>query len=140
MANEVGSIFHKEPPRWVQLRAECRVDLKFAALRQVVERDVADFNGLEDGQRGGRRFQFNSNGEGTQPFFTVEEQGGDMRVSFQLKSSSIAVSGGGQAFSVFPKWNAESRTCKLYKRDGEGLFEVWEISQMALDPVFFPEE
>jgi hypothetical protein len=75
MTNEVDSIFHEEPPRWVQGRAECRVDLKFAALRQIVERDVGDFNGLNDGQRGGRRFNFNSNGEGTHPFFTVEEQG-----------------------------------------------------------------
>ena len=66
MTNEVDSIFHEEPPRWVQGRAECRVDLKFAALRQIVERDVGDFNGLNDGQRGGRRFNFNSNGEGTE--------------------------------------------------------------------------
>ena len=139
MANEVDSIFHKEPPRWVQGRAECRVDLKFVALRQIVERDVGDFNGLNDGQRGERRFEFNSNGEGMQPFFTVEEQGGDMCVSFRLTNQSIEVNGGGQAFFASPRWNTAARICKLYKRDGEGPFEVWEISQMALYPILFPE-
>ena len=139
MANEVDGIFHEEPPRWVQGRAECRVDLKFAALRQIVERDVGDFNGLNDGQRGGRRFNFNSNGEGTHPFFTVEEQEGDMRVSFQLTGHSIKVNGGGQFFSLYPLWNAAARTCKLYKRNKERPFEVWEISQMALHPIFFSE-
>ena len=139
MANEVDSIFHNEPPRWVQGRAECRVDFKFEALRQIVERDVADFNGLNDGQRFGRRFNFTSNGEGTHPFFTVEEQAGDMRVSFKLKGQSIRVNGGGQFFSLYPLWNAADRTCKLYKRDNERPFDVWEISQMALHPIFFSE-
>ena len=139
MANEVDSIFHNEPPRWVQGRAECRVDLKFAALRQIVERDVGDFNGLNDGQRVGRRFNFNSNGEGTYPFFTVEEQGGDMRVEFKLTPHSIRVNGGGQVFSLYPLWSAVDRICKLYKRDDERPFDVWEISQMALHPIFFSE-
>ena len=109
MANEVDSILHKEPPRWVQGKAECRVDLKFAALRQIVERDVGDFNGLNDGQRGGRRFNFNSNGEGTYPFFTVEEQGGDMRVEFKLTPHSIRVNGGGDKFSPYIR-NGPRRT------------------------------
>ena len=139
MTNEVDSIFHKEPPRWVQGRAECRVDLKFAALRQIVERDVGDFNGLNDGQRGGCRFNFNSNGEGTHPFFTVEEQGGDMRVSFELTGHSIRVNGGGQVFSLYLLWDAAARTCKLFKRDNKMPFEVWEVSQMALHPIFFSE-
>ena len=139
MANEVDSIIHNEPPRWVQGAAECRVDLKFAALRQIVERDVGDFNGLNDGQSGGRRFTFNSNGEGTYPFFTVEEQGGDMRVEFKLTPHSIRVNGGGQVFSLYPLWAAAARTCKLYKRDNERPFDVWEVSQMALYPIFFSE-
>lgn len=137
MTNEVESIFHKEPPRWVKRRAECRVDLKFAALQQIVERDVADFNGLDDGQRGGRRFNFNISGEGTHPFFTVEEQGRDTRVSFQLTPGSIRVDVDGQVFSLYPLWNAEERTCKLRKRDDTRPLDVWEISQLALHSVFF---
>ena len=139
MTNEATDILHQEPPRWVQRRAECRMDLKFAALRQIVERDVSDFNGLTEEQRGGRRFAFSANGEGTRPFFTVEEQGGDMRVSFQLGHNSIAVSGGGQAFTTSLFWNAAARTCKLQRRDNKEPFDVWEISQMALYPIFFPE-
>ena len=137
MENKVESLFHKEPPRWVQGRAECRVDLKFAALRQVVERDVADFNGLSDGQRGGRKFKFNSNEEGTHPFFTVEEEGGDMSVEFLLTPHSIRVNGGGEIVSFYPRWNIAERTCKLCQRDKDTPLEVWEISQMALSPIFF---
>ena len=139
MDNKVERLSHKEPPRWVRSRAECRVDLKFAALRQVVERDVADFNGLCDGQRGGRKFKFNSNEEGTHPFFTVEEEGGDMSVEFLLTPRSIRVKGGEEIVSFYPRWSNAERACKLFERDKDTPLEVWEISQMALSPIFFSE-
>lgn len=139
MENKVESLTHKGPPRWVRGRVECRVDLKFAALRQVVERDVADFNGLNDGQRAGRKFNFSSNEEGTLPFFTVEEEGGDMSVEFLLTPRSIRVKGGEEIVSFYPGWNIAERTCKLYRRDKDTPFDAWEISQMALSPIFFSE-
>ena len=52
------------PPNWVAERAECKIDLLYDALCQVVERDVAEANKLSPDLRGGFTYSVERNDEG----------------------------------------------------------------------------
>ena len=119
-------------------RSACNIDAKFEALRSVVERDVADMNGLTEEQRRGYSFSAEREDEGRYPSLTVrrtEPTEKDSVVSFMKMRDMIAVGGSGQSFEVVPRWNNETSSCNLYV-DGNRI-EVWEVSQKALEPLFF---
>ena len=39
------------------------------------------------------------------------------------------------SYEVTPKWNEELGSCELFI--GDDTFEVWQVSQKALSPLFF---
>lgn len=124
--------------RWALRRAACNLDAKFEALRSVVERDVGDMNGLTEEQRRGYTFSVEREDEGRYPSLTVRrmESGKEESVvSFMCMKNMIAIGGAGKSFEVVPRWNGETTSCDLYV-DGERR-EVWEVSQKALEPLFF---
>ena len=134
---------HTPPPEWVTGRANCRADLKFEALWQIVERDVAEFNNLPEEKRpDGRLFDFIENGEGVTPVLHVEQRGagnpGSRRsVSFGLTNGSIRIKGVGSDFTVTPKWAARERECRCYIDGKHQPTELWDVSRLALEPLFF---
>ena len=129
---------YQPPPNWVKGRADCRLDLTFEALAQIVERDANVANELPSD----RSFRFETCDEGTQPIIRVEQTSpitGDSRpqVVFEMHNSYIMVNGGGVQFSVRPRWDECAQRCRLFIRDDDRAYGVWEISQRALIKLFF---
>ena len=130
-------IEHKPPPNWVVGRSGCSLDMTFDALHEIVKRDVAAFNGLYERKRRGRIFRVVDNTEGCYPKFKVEQETDVERpphVLFSVENTAIRVNGGGVQFYVRPKWDGER--CRLCRND-DADYEVWQISQAALENLFF---
>ena len=133
---------YSKPPNWVRGRADCRLDMKFQELMQIVERDVGEFNSLPSYQRSNRSFRIASYDEGSYPIVRVEEANFDgsenlPSVSFNLSDAAIRVNGGGVQFYAKPVWNPESSACRLHIDGGDTPYKAWEISQYALSTLFF---
>ena len=133
---------YSKPPNWVRGRADCRLDMKFQALVQIVERDVKEFNSLTSDKRHKRSFLIASNDEGPYPIVRVEEFNfdgpGDLpSVSFTMSDVAIRVNGGGVQFYAKPAWDFKSSECRLHIDGGHIPYEAWEISQQALSNLFF---
>ena len=128
---------HESPPNWVRGRADCNIDMKFEALAQIVERDVTEFNGLYERHRQGRTCQVQASTEGCRPQFRVEldaDVANPPNVLFSLGPTAIRVNGGGVQFYIRPRWDGQR--CRMYLNDKEAI-ELWEISQTALENLFF---
>ena len=130
---------YDHPPNWVRGRADCRLDLIFEALKQIIERDIAEFNKLESRKREGRKFELHVNDEGTMPILRVEQMGDPSGPSLGIEMSTVAIriNGGGLQIFLKPLWSEASSKCQLYINGKEGPYEVWEISQRALSGMFF---
>ena len=131
------------PPSWVAGRADCRLDFKFEALREIVERDVEEFNGLPQEKRGQKVFKFIPGDEGVHPWFIVEGVGAPGKIKFKLFEDFILVTHGfvpheESESRIRPAWNAVKRECRLLADDDKQTYEVWEISQRVLEDLFFP--
>ena len=137
-------MLHREPPNWVKGLADCRIDLKFMELRQIVERDVDEFNKLSSEQRFNRVFSFHDNDEGINPSFTVEELKDKRRAAnrsmivFSIEGHNIVINGNGKSVYLVPFWHFATLSCKLMDRQTNRNFDVWEVSQIALAALFFP--
>ena len=130
-------IEHKPPPNWVVGRADCNLDMTFEALHEIVKRDVAAFNGLYERKRQGRTFRVHDSTEDCRAEFKVEQEADaehPPHVLFTLEKTAIRINGGGVQFFVRPLWDGER--CYL-RRGGDANYEVWEISQAALENLFF---
>ena len=126
-------IEHREPPNWVLGRAKCTLLVRFEALAQIVKRDVAEANKAIEM----RDFVYEDCTEGTRPFMRISERGTDKAVNIAIaETNTIRVSGAGIApgFHVRPRW--DGKQCRMYLRDKEP-YELWEISQAALENLFF---
>lgn len=137
-------IDHKPPPNWVVERAKCNLDLTFEALAEVVKRDVDEMNQLSPKRRRNYEFSFEQNGEGVTPRLRVirypegePDADGALYVTFEKSTSAIRIvqAPDGTAFLASPTWVESTSSCRL-QIDGEG-FQVWEISQRFLGPLFF---
>ena len=130
---------YDQPPNWVRGRADCRLDLIFEALKQIVERDIGEFNKLEPAIRKNREFELHANDDGTRPILRVEQVGNSTGPSLgiEMSDAAIRINGGGVQFYVKPQWSAASSKCQLYIDGKDGPYEVWEISQAALGGLFF---
>ena len=94
-------------------------------------------NKLPEWQLQGRKFRFEFNADGTRPMAQVTDtqqayakfERGDAAITIQ--SSTLT-----RSFLVRVRWDEGVRSCKLYVDDNR--FEVWELSQWVLGPIFFP--
>ena len=135
---------HQPPPNWVAARADCKVDLLFEALCQIVKRDVSEVNKLSSDMRGGYIFDASLNGDGTKPLLRVyrasETAPDDPRsvVTFEQTRWDIRIqSRRAKEGIVATPWVDEAGTC-LLSVDGT-RYRVWELSREVLSPLFFGE-
>lgn len=133
---------YQTPPNWVAERAKCNLDLVFEALCQVIERDVNEMNGLPRQQRQDRTFSFALNVDGTKPIALVsrnsEEQKAWARFEKSIVAIQIQVFMPGMMmpqFLAYPEWIQRTRSCVLTVEERQ--YQVWELSQKALGPLFF---
>ena len=129
------------PPNWVAEHAECKIDLLYDALCQVVERDVAEANKLPPDLRGGFTYSMERNGEGTMPLLRVyrsregKPAGPAQPVAtFSQSQASIHVTAETGTFLARPEWVDQTRSCLL--SIGGTRCKVWELSQRVLGPLF----
>ena len=61
------------------------------ALKQIIERDIAEFNKLESINREGRKFELHANDEGTMPILRVEQMGGSSGPSLGIEMSASKI-------------------------------------------------
>ena len=130
-------INHKQPPNWVRERSKCTLDLKFTALREIVERDVAEFNKLNEQDRQGFSCSVKFDSEGTRPRFRVKRSDGEAS-TFELDHWAIRIwppFGVKPPHLAFAVWDEKAATCRM--RFNERSCRVWEISQSVLGPLFF---
>ena len=135
---------HQPPPNWVAARADCKVDLLFEAICQVVNRDVEEVNRLSSDMRGGYIFSADDNGDGTRPLLRVyrasETAPDDRRgiATFEQTRWDIRIrSSQAKGGLVATPWADEAGTCWL-SVDGT-RYRVWELSREVLSPLFFGE-
>ena len=133
-----------QPPNWVAERAECKIDLIYDALCQVVERDVAEANKLLPDLRGGFTYSVERNDEGTMPLLRVyrshegKPAGPAQPVAtFSQSQASIHVTAETGTFLARPEWVDQTHSCFLSIADTR--YKVWELSQKILGPLFFEE-
>ena len=138
-------IDHHEPPHWVVERAKCNLELVFEALCQVLERDVNEVNELPERQRHGRRFLYEVNVDGTMPIAKVNREHGtsnpdrqEVYARFERGDAAITIQASSLSHAEHARvrWDEGARSCKLYV--GDIKYEVWELSQWVLGPMFFP--
>ena len=137
---------HRPPPNWVAERAKCNLETTFEALCQIVKRDVDEMNKLSVKRRGGHAFRFDECAQGTEPFMRVRrfpEGDPDSEsahwITFRLTINAIIVepmiAPQKTRYEVVPRWNEKAGSCELFI--GDDVFEVWQVSQRALSPLFF---
>ena len=129
-----------DPLEWVLLRARCNAYGVFAQLREQVGQDVAYMKSVTDSKNDGYSFQFEEQDER----FVVQrhfEKNPLEAVVFCNYTDEIRVEyferrGKSMEFNVVWKWNEQDCKCELLIDDEP--HEVWQVSQKALLPLFFP--
>lgn len=126
-------------PNWVKDRLDCNTDLKFEALWDVIEEDVAAINAAPDTKRGSCTFRAERENEGPRPCIRVtrrERDGIDMgAVWFCKERDAIRVKGLNE-LTVTVQWNAATSSCDFLLN--EEPCPLWQLSKRALEPLFFP--
>ena len=122
---------YNDPPNWVKGRFECTHALKFHALLSIIERDVKEANRhLND------KFTIETENGGCDKVVLVKSSTKQVCIEMKKDSKRIYVNGPdqGSGFIITTYWNGT--LCKL-KTDGK-TFELWELSQIIIENLFFP--
>ncbi len=134
---------------WVTDRDNCTLKRAFDEIRDVVERDIAEANDLVAKRGLGATFVFtNGNGSVKQRFYAEGwplnvVRGGDKRsIVFVLNDNHILIESSAPDtlqkianIKATQKWDVSKASCSLCVGDNKVTAE--EISQMALEPLFF---
>ena len=124
---------------WVRARAECTRESVFDALYKQAQEDVDEANAICLAGDG-RRFVVKEDAvPNTAAAFSVKRCFGndcDASVLFQRFDLEIRITRSNNGlFNVRPQWNSRDLSCDLYI--GERPHKVWQVSQAALEPLFF---
>ena len=117
---------------WVKARSECSLKRAFQTLWEVVDSDVKTANAL-----GFQAVGFHADFQHKKIIVTREENDDEVRrVVFELSSAAIIVREGQskEMFSAKPRLS-EAGECMF--QVGESLYKLWQISQRALEDLFF---
>ena len=129
---------YDQPPNWVKGRADCRLDLMFEALKQIIERDIKEFNDLPEFSV--KTANLNCTPTMRAPtLLKIEQVGNPSKANLHLEMSSAAIriGGGNQFYDQFGTKMPESAPSTCGK---DGPHETWQISQSALSNLFFGRE
>ena len=122
-------------PQWVHKRVQCTREAVFDALYKRVLHDVEEANACHLAGENNQFVVEEDTGSRACAAFTVKRPDGS-EVSFQRFDLEIRITRSSNgAFSVRPKWNSRKLSCDLYVEDVS--HELWQISQVALEPLFF---
>ena len=135
-----------EQVNWVEGKADCNVADNLLALYHQAGKDVEDANKLSDKIRGELTFKVGKF-DAVVMRFTVMRMFADspagQAINFCVGSDEIIINRlkdhkyGGE-FIVKCKWNETKGECELLIDDQ--TYELWQISQKALSPLFFSKE
>ena len=138
---------HKQPPNWVAKRADCRTDLIFKAVCEIVKCDVSEANKLPADLRHDRGFSTEETcKEGKQTLLVhrtcVDSPKPEVIASFQKWPHSILVKRMNEVpVHAVPEWNESALRCRVVVRDRmndeKEHFELWQLSQRLLIGGFF---
>ena len=142
----MSSNVFSEPPNWVKARADCNIDLTFEALFGLVQRDAKQANGIDTLTEGRFKYSVQKEYGGAVPMFSVARQMNGSPVAtvrFEMLPLELRVSrtrgrNRDDGFSVTPRWNESECKCDLFI--GDEPHELWQVSQKALEPLFFRSE
>ena len=129
---------------WVLRCARCNVNYMFAQLQERVEQDVSYVNSISDAKKNissfrvekehGERFVVILDTDNTRVLKEIvvfENNSGIIGVEHLQQGNKTL-----QQFNVDWKWNEKECKCELFIDDEP--HEVWQVSQKALLPIFFP--
>ena len=125
---------------WVNAYAECSVERTFNELTQRLQSDAESFNELKESN--------NSNYSRPAPDKVIVSCGHPVRHDraalftrnqHYIKVSSLDESGKEKRLHTLQPIVVNKR-CLLKDRASKNVYEVWQISDLALGPVFFPDD
>ena len=139
---------------WVTERHRRTLDVTFRQLREAVERDVKEANNLlSEERKSAHSFVVSDENVGPTQFlvrgFPIEypapsfgDKPAEYKFSFRMEGSAIEIERHGpstlpdvEGFLVVQRWSPRETSCLLYIEGEE--FSIDEISQIALEPMFF---
>lgn len=134
----------EERTNWVELRAKCNIENAFDALVQEIRRDVAEANRLPD--LGGGEFVIAQCDKDLSVSLGAPQNAYGRpvpAVRIHAGSSEIRVYGDADngfsseqlIFEVVPTWDSKNASCCM--RVGKEILKPWQISQRALEALFF---
>ena len=146
----------EQKPNWVAKRAACQSDAILKDLLRAVEQDVEAVNDLPVEQRGPCKYRYTPQLTGASVFRTFEDGDPvptDHNLNLQL-SVFFKNDASGQRIKInqhFLKhsedhvvtliWDAKNLSCQLIWDGNKDLpLEIWQVSQKALEPLFFSDD
>ena len=128
--------------KWVELRSKCTVENSFNDLVKTIEKDVKSFNRLHpDRVREKGEFACTRKSKSNAEIGIPHLQGGwvaDQLIRLEMHEDKIIVyQVNAVLFEIVPKWNKDKLICDLNVNGN--VFSKWEISQMAIGDMLFPE-
>ena len=134
-----------ERPNWVKARADCDLEVAFAALYSEAKRDVDDANNIKALTKDDFSFSATMNEGSKDRIFLVRRNMGNSPVKtvlFQRSHDHIRVCGPGtDEFFVKMQWDNIQCRCEIFieeeSQEKMEINEIWEISKRFLEPLFF---
>lgn len=123
---------------WVEACEKCRPQYVFNALAERVERDVADFNALDE--RHACQFVRTPGEPGFQVQRLLEYPNSPKSVGFKLKGSQIVVETEGVILPLEGRPTLQFDGRCLVEAEDQAPMELWQFSRFALEPLFFPQD
>ena len=129
---------------WVKARAECNPAFVFDSMYKQVEKDVDRANKYHLSNNCDNEFRFVPKlKDCDNPSFGVSEVSKSTGSSYrdiafiQYKTQIVIKLSDGKKLRIVDQWNSKDQRCD-YIVDGERM-NVWEISKLALESMFFRE-
>ena len=129
----------EQAPSWVAKRATCDLTAVFEELSRVVERDVDEMNKQDHDAKVVYQkcralpgtFSVGDEHTGTTVKFEKDRVNERIKISTNVPNQPVN-------WYVGITWNAETLSCDLIVSDDlSHVFKVWQVSQKALEPMFF---
>ena len=130
-----------DPTAWLKARRNCTLGSAFRDLKDYAQCYIEAANAMQDCREKGHPFEIEE-GNGLRKRFIVRgfpfgatDRSDKVEIVLELHDKKITIT---PDMSVTLRWNPRREICELWCRD-----EAWtaeQISQLALDPLFFAQD